>query len=65
LFDKNLKLNELSAFFVAFANPAGESVVPIDDKVNEDVLKQMFGDITQAGRTKVLSIDNDYVCNKV
>jgi hypothetical protein len=65
LFDKNLKLNELSAFFVAVANPAGESVVPIDDKVNEDVLKQMFGIITQAGRTKVLSIANDYVCNKV
>jgi hypothetical protein len=55
----------LSAFFVAVANPAGEGVVPIDDKVNEDVLKQIFGCITQAGRTKVLSIASDNICNKV
>ena len=55
----------MSAFFVAVANPAGEGVVPIDDKINEDVLKQIFGTIIQAGRTKVLSIARDSVCNKV
>jgi hypothetical protein len=55
----------LSAFFVTVANPSGEGVVPIDVKVNEDVLKQIFESITHAGRTKALSIANAAVCKKV
>lgn len=43
---------------VATANPVGEGVVPIEDKVKEDVLEQILGTITQAGSAEVLSIEN-------
>ena len=49
-------MNELFAFFIAAANPTGEGVVPIEVKVNEDVLEQVLGNTTQAYKLKVLSI---------
>ena len=58
-------MNELSLFFVTVANPAGAGVVPIDDKVKEDVFSQTLGTISQAGSTKVLSIANAAVWYKV
>ena len=43
-------------FFVAAKKPDGEGVVPIDDRVNEDVLKHMIGSMTQACNINVSSI---------
>jgi hypothetical protein len=46
-------VNELFVFFVVATNPSGGCFGPVEDKVNEEVLEQMFGTITQAGRLKV------------
>jgi hypothetical protein len=51
----------LFTFFVAVRKPAGEGVVPIDNRVNEDVLKHMVGSITQACSINVSSIESVFV----
>jgi hypothetical protein len=56
LFNKIVKLNVLSMFFVNVANPVGGFVAPDDVKVPFEVFAQKLGLITHAGIVKVVLV---------